>query len=295
MLDIRYFRNPAFSTGTGGMILVFMAMYGVMFLITQYFQLVLGYTPLSAAVRFLPMAPIMIIVAPMTPRLNRRLGAHRTVAFGMCCIALALFLFRGLGPSTSYWRILASLVPLVVGMALSMSPMTAAIMSAVPARRAGAGSAMNDATRELGAALGIAVMGSVAASQYTRQLDSLTTGLPAAVRSQASSSLADALDAAAKLPAAAGQALTTGAQSAFIDGIHTAVTVGSVLALVAAFTVYRYLPKQLPGDASLHGPLESMEEMAELGVAGVPPVFADAVDDEHADAAALAEDGAVAD
>jgi hypothetical protein len=202
--------------------------------------------------------------------------------------------------TTSYWRILASLVPLVVGMALSMSPMTAAIMSAVPARRAGAGSAMNDATRELGAALGIAVMGSVAASQYTRRLDDLTSGLPATVRSQASSSLADALDAASRLPTAAGRVLATGAQQAFIDGIHLAVTVGSLLALVAAVTVYRYLPKQLAGDAALHGPLESMEEMAELGVAGVPPVFADAVDDEHIDAAIAAEraaedEGAVAD
>ena len=69
MLDMRFFRNPAFSTGTGGMILVFLAMYGVMFLITQYFQLVLGYSPLGAALRFLPMAPIMIVVAPLTPRL----------------------------------------------------------------------------------------------------------------------------------------------------------------------------------------------------------------------------------
>ena len=73
MLDMRYFRNPAFSTGTGGMILVFLAMFGVMFLITQYFQLVLGYSPLGAALRLLPMAPIMIIVAPLTPRLSRPL------------------------------------------------------------------------------------------------------------------------------------------------------------------------------------------------------------------------------
>jgi len=67
MLDMSYFRNPAFSTATGGMILVFLSMYGVMFLITQYFQLILGYSPLSAALRFLPMAPIMMIVSPLTP------------------------------------------------------------------------------------------------------------------------------------------------------------------------------------------------------------------------------------
>ena len=89
MLDMRYFRNPAFSTGTGGMILVFLAMYGVMFLITQYFQLVLGYSPLGAALRFLPMAPIMIIVAPLTPRLERavRRQPHGR-ASACCCVAV---------------------------------------------------------------------------------------------------------------------------------------------------------------------------------------------------------------
>ena len=82
MLDIRFFRNRSFSTGSGGMMLVFLAMYGVMFLMTQYFQLVLGYSPLSAALRMLPMAPIMIIVAPSTPWLSARFGANRVVGVG---------------------------------------------------------------------------------------------------------------------------------------------------------------------------------------------------------------------
>ena len=275
MLDIRYFKIPAFSTGTGGMILVFMSMYGVMFLITQYFQLVLGYSPLSAAMRFLPMAPIMIVVAPLTPRLNKRFGAHRTVSFGMVCIAVAMLMFHGLGPHTSYWYLLAALVPLVSGIALSMSPMTAAIMSAVPPNRAGAGSAMNDATRELGAALGIAVMGSVATSQYTHHVDKITAGLSHATQVKARTSLSDALDAAGDLSHAASRALTTGASHAFIDGIHTAVLTGAVLALVAAVIVYRYLPRELADEGALHGPIESMEDVAELGIAGIPPVFAD--------------------
>ena len=100
MLDMHYFRNPAFSTGTGGMILVFVAMYGVMFLITQYFQLVLGYSPLSAALRLLPIALIMIVVAPLTPRLSARFGAHRVVAAGMLAIATGLLLFVGLQTRT---------------------------------------------------------------------------------------------------------------------------------------------------------------------------------------------------
>ena len=249
MLDIRYFRKPAFSTGTGGMILVFMAMYGVMFLITQYFQLVLGYTPAGRGAA-LPADgadhdhrgaahPAAEPAARREP--HRRRSACAASRWRSADVPRPRRSTRRTGTSS------LSLIPLVSGMALAMSPMTAAIMSAVPARRAGAGSAMNDATRELGAALGIAVMGSVAASQYTHHVDKLTRALPAATQHAARTSLADALEAAGRLPGAAGQALATGAQHAFIDGVHLAVTIGSVLALIAAVTVYRYLPHATGG------------------------------------------------
>ena len=94
MLDMSFFRAPAFSTGMGGMILIFLSMYGVLFMMTQYFQLVLGYTALSAALRLMPIAAIMLVVAPFTPRLSARFGAHRTVAFGMLSIGLGFALFR---------------------------------------------------------------------------------------------------------------------------------------------------------------------------------------------------------
>src|SRR4029078_12958275 len=101
MLELHFFRLPASRTGTGGMILVFMAMFGVMFLITQYFQLVLGYSPLSAAIRLLPMAPIMIIGARPTPRLSDRFGANRVVTTGFVIVTIGLLTFRTLGLHTS--------------------------------------------------------------------------------------------------------------------------------------------------------------------------------------------------
>ncbi len=256
MLDIRYFRNPAFSTGTAGMILVFLAMYGVMFLITQYFQLILGYSPLGSALRFLPMAPIMIVVAPLTPRLASRFGANRVVAGGLASVGVGLALFRGLDIHTPYWYILLAVIPLVSGMALAMSPMTAAIMSAVPPRRAGSGSAMNDATRELGAALGVAVMGSIAASRYAAHLTHVIAPFPAATKAQARTSLADALGAAHRLPPGLGQRLTSGADHAFIDGIHFAVIAGAGLAFVAAVAVIRYLPRQLDHGTTVSAPFD---------------------------------------
>ena len=244
MLDMGFFKNPAFSTGTGGMILVFLAMFGVIFLLTQYFQLVLGYSPLSTSVRMLPIAVIMLTVSPSTPKLVARFGAHRTVGGGMALLAVGLLLMRGIGPHTSYLYVILSLLPIVSGMSLSMSPMTTSIMSAVPARRAGAGSAMNDATRELGASLGVAILGSLAASRYSSHLRPLLSGLPGALRTAAGSSLAGAQQVAAHLALARGAGLVAGANLAFIDGLHLAVSVGAVLAIAASVIVVRYLPHQ---------------------------------------------------
>jgi len=263
------------------MILVFVAMYGVMFLITQYFQLVLGYSPLSAALRLMPIAAIMMIVAPLTPRLSARFGAHRTVAFGMLSIGLGLSLLLGLSTHTPYAYVVMCLVPLTTGIALSMSPMTASIMSAVPPRRAGAGSAMNDATRELGAALGIAVLGSVAASRYASSIAPALRGLSHADQSSARTSIAGALHVASTLPLAAKNALVASASHAFIGGIHLAVVVGATLAVISAVIVYRNLPHSLTQSGALHGTTEALEEVAAMGLGGVPPVFADEVRDEE--------------
>jgi EmrB/QacA subfamily drug resistance transporter len=278
MVDMHYFRNPAFSTGTGGMILVFVAMYGVMFLITQYFQLVLGYSPLSAALRLMPIALIMLVVAPFTPRLSARFGAHRVVAVGMLCIATGLLLFSGLTTHTPYAFVVLCVIPLTTGIAMTMSPMTASIMGAVPPRRAGAGSAMNDASRELGAALGVAVLGSVAASRYNARITHLLGGLSPANKSMARTSIAGALHVAGTLHGAARTALISGAHASFVGGLHLAVLVGATLAVLAAGIVYRYLPHSLAPQGAMHGPLEAFEEAVEMGLGGVPPVFSDEVE-----------------
>jgi Na+/melibiose symporter-like transporter len=270
-----FFRNPAFSTATGGMILVFLSMFGVLFLITQYFQLVLGYSPLSAALRFLPMAPIMMFVSPLTPRIVARLGHNRTVAAGMTLVAVGFVLFSRLGVATPYTYVLLCVFFLVSGIALTMSPMTAAIMSAVPPRRAGAGSAMNDATRELGAALGVAVLGSLAASRYGSGLGSSITSLSPVDRAAARTSLAGALQTAKHLPADAATRLVSGADHAFVAGIHVAALGGAILAASAAVIVLRFLPRRIDQHGAERTPVGALEDVVELGIAGVPPAYAD--------------------
>jgi EmrB/QacA subfamily drug resistance transporter len=276
MLDMSYFRNPAFSTATGGMVLVFLSMYGVMFLITQYFQLVLGYTPLSAALRFLPMAPIMMIVSPLTPRIVARLGSNRTVAMGMSLVSLGFLSFAFIGVHTPYAYVLLCVLFLVSGIALTMSPMTAAIMSAVPPRRAGAGSAMNDATRELGAALGVAVLGSIAASRYGSGISNAIAPLTPADQSAARTSLGAALQTASHLPSDLAAHVTSAANQAFVSGIHVAAFSGACLAAGAAMMVWRFLPHRIAQHGALASPAAAAEDAAELALAGVPPVFADA-------------------
>ena len=275
MLDMRLFRAPAFSTGSSGMILLFLAMFGTMFLVTQYFQLVLGYSPFSAAARLLPMAMILLVVSLTTPRLTRRFQVNRIVGAGMLSLASGLLLLSRLGTATPYWYIILCFLPFSAGMALAMSPSTASIMSAVPTRRAGMGSAMNDATRELGAALGVAVLGSIAASRYATQLTPFVQGLAPADQAAADGSIAGALDVAAGLGTAAGDALADAAQQAFLSGLHLAVLTAAGLALLSAGVVVRYLPHSIGGSGALHGALESIEDAAELGLGGTIPVFAD--------------------
>jgi hypothetical protein len=219
------------------------------------------------------MTPIMMIVAPQTPRLSARFGANRAVAAGMLLVALGFALLAGLRTDSSYLYVLISFVPFISGIALTMSPMTSAIMSAVPARRAGAGSAMNDATRELGAALGIAVLGSIAASRYTASLHDVLRGVPAGDRSTASSSLSGALQVAQRLGGSVGRALSHASEVAFIDGIRLASVVGVVLALIASVLVFRNLPARVDHSEAVEDAQE-VEAYEDLGVAldgsGIP-------------------------
>lgn len=243
MLDLRYFRHRGFSIGSLGMALVFFAMFGFMFLLTQYMQLVLGYSALGTALRMLPFVFIMITVAPQTPRLAERFGAHRLVSAGLLLVAAGMALLSRVEVSTGYGVVVAVMALLATGMALSMAPMTNSIMSGVPRAKAGVGSAMNDTSRELGGALGVAVLGSLVTSRYTTALKPALTGLPPAAAGMARSSLAGALAVADHLgPAGAG--LASAARAAFVDGMGLALLVGAAVIGLAAIVARRFLPSE---------------------------------------------------
>ena len=244
MLDLRLFRDRRFSVASGGMTLVFFAMFGTFFLVSQYFQLVLGYSPFASGLFQLPMAAIMMTMAPLAPGLVAKYGVHRVVSTGLASVGVGLVLFSRLGVDSSIWLMYGPLLCLGGGMAITMAPLTAQIMSAVSLGKAGVGSAMNDTTRELGGALGVAVLGSLVTSQYTSSIDPHLTGLTGTDRSLAETGMTGAFQVAHQL-GAAGNDLVLGAKEAFMDGVQVAALCGAIVVFIAAFLARRLLPRDV--------------------------------------------------
>ncbi|HWJ63028.1 MAG TPA: MFS transporter [Acidimicrobiales bacterium] len=253
MLDLRLFRDRRFSVASGGMTLTFFAMFGTFFLVAQYFQLVLGYSPLKSGLLQLPMAAVMMAIAPQMPKVVARFGAHRAVPVGLGLIAVGMAVFSQVQTDSSLVLIYCSILPLAAGMATTMTPLTTLIMSSVPLGKAGVGSAMNDTTRELGGALGVAVLGSVVTSQYTSTLAPAITGLPAQAKAMADSGLAGALRVAGELGGSAGADLANAAKSSFVDGLSAAAIVATIVVISAAVAAWFLLPSHFGMQATSPG------------------------------------------
>jgi EmrB/QacA subfamily drug resistance transporter len=242
MLNLSLFRDQRFSVASFGMVLIYFAMFGIFFLLTQYFQLVLGYDPLKAGFAGLPFAIVMMATAPQGPKVAARIGLNRTISLGMGMAAVGLVLFSLISATTPYVVFIIPMVIMAAGMALSTPSLTASIMSAVPLGRAGVGSAMNDTTRELGGALGVAVLGSLAASRYDSLISGAISQLPSAAHGAANSSLSGALAVAGQLPRNQGASLASTAKDAYMSGMNTATLVAAVAAGIGSVVVYRMLP-----------------------------------------------------
>lgn len=244
MLDLQLFRDRRFSVASAGMTLTFFAMFGTFFLMAQYLQLVLGYSPFESGLIQLPFAFIMMSVAPQVPKLVERFGVHRVVPAGLGTVAIGLLAFSQVEVDSGLASIYFAAVPLAGGMAITMTPLTTLIMSSVPLGRAGVGSAMNDTTRELGGALGVALLGSLLTSQYTSGIASSIAGLPDRAASIVESGLAGAIVVGDQIGGAPGEALVATANRAFVDGLSLASVAGAVAVAGAALVAARLLPRQ---------------------------------------------------
>jgi EmrB/QacA subfamily drug resistance transporter len=236
MLDVRYFRSRRLSAGSLSIFIQFFAFFGFNFTMLQYLQGVRGYSPLAAAVSMLPLAATMMPTARITPGLAARLGARTVCAAGLVLVAAGLVVISRVGTASPYWLLLAGLIPLGAGMGAAMTPATAAITEGLPAAQQGVGSALNDLSREVGGALGIAVIGSIVTAAYRSNLH-LPVVIPAALAGKARGSFALAVHA--------GGPLKTAASTAFVQGIHTGLLYAAGAALLGAVTVTVLLPRGL--------------------------------------------------
>ncbi len=245
MFDVRVFGNARFSAASGAIALAFFGLFGFIFLITQYFQVVRGYDSLRAGVATLPFAVVTGAMSPAAIAAMKRIGTKIVVAGGLVCMSAGFVLAASVGADSAYWGpIIASMTLMAAGLALTSSPATDAIMGALPAAKAGAGSAVNDTTRELGGALGVAVVGSVMASVYgTHVLRSMTSlGAPPAAAAAAQKSVVAGLTVAGRLPPALQGMAAQAARQAFVDGLSAGSLVAAAGTAVAAAAALAFLP-----------------------------------------------------
>ena len=165
MLDLALFKNSTFTGANLAMLLVALAMFGIFFFNSLFLQNILGYSPIQTGAMFLPMTLLIILVAPVAGKFSDRVGSRWFIGVGMTLVSLSLVLFAQLDAGSTFWNILPGLIVGGFGMALTMTPTTAAAMGAVPVDKAGVGSAVLNSSRQVGGSLGIAVMGALVASQ----------------------------------------------------------------------------------------------------------------------------------
>jgi len=250
MLDVRLFRNMRFSAASGAVTVSFFTLFGFIFLITQYFQFVRGYGPLSTGVRLLPVAASVGVGSVAGTQLAVRAGTKLVVTTGM--VAMAGFygwIAATISATLAYGIIAAQMVVYGLGLGLTSAPATESIMGAIPRAKAGVGSAINDSTRLIGGTLGVAVIGSVYASVYASRLTTtMPAAVPAPVAAIAHQSVGAAYVAASTIAAlghpALGLALQHASTNAFLRGLTVgALVAGSVTALGAVLAVL-FLPAQ---------------------------------------------------
>jgi len=236
MLPLTFFRDRRMSVGSGVVTVAFFVMFGLFFLFSFYLQFVRAYSPLSAGLATLPLAIALVAVAPRSAALAARLGSGPVMASGFLFVAAGFGVLSFIGRTTPYLVLVVALVLLGVGMSLTAAPATGSIMSSVPHAKAGVGSAVNDTTREVGGALGIAVLGSITSAIYRSSIDLDGLSLPPPVLEAAEESVGAATFIARQLPEG-GEVLAARAGDAFTQAFNVTSRVAVGVAVVAALVV----------------------------------------------------------
>jgi predicted MFS family arabinose efflux permease len=250
MLDVRLFKNARFTAASLSITTAFFALFGFIFLITQFLQLVQGFSPLEAGVRTLPFAIATGIMSPLAIVLMHRFGSKAIVTLGLLVMSAGFLIAATIKVDTPYvGAVLISMVTIAAGLGLATSPATESVMGALPAEQAGAGAAVNDTTREFGGTLGVAVVGSVFLSVYgAAVIDGYRSlGLPAQFESVVRESMGGGLAIAGQLPDEVAAKLAELVKVAFIDGLSRGSLVAAFVVVAGAVVAWRYLPARASG------------------------------------------------
>src|SRR5215831_18729728 len=240
MLPLALFRDRAFAGAAAAIMLLFFALTGGVFLLTQIYQFVLGYSPLAAGLRTLPSAAMLAIASPVGARIARRFGTRVPVVAGLTLMTGGLALFATATAGSTYGHYVTAMIILSAGIGLAMAPATESVMHRLPPALAGVGSAVNDATRNLGSVLGVAVVGSVAASAYASHLGAFHAAGPAAATA-ARGSIGAAAAIAHHIGGAAGATLFRDAATAFVTGADRGILVAAAATLTGIIVAARAL------------------------------------------------------
>lgn len=249
-LDMKLFKNRAFSISSLTLTLTFLAMSGVFFSMSQLMQLILGFSALESSLAMIPMMVPMMILSPFIPNVVHKFGARVTIAAGLFVTAVAFVAMTFWTKDMTYWHLLFTMLFMMLGISAAMTPGTNILMASVPRNRSGMGSAMNDTTRELGGALGVAVLGAVLSAVYVKNIAETASQFTGAVKEGLESSLAVALQVAHELGPMA-ESITNASKVAWMDGLSTASMVAAVIIFACSIIAFFGLPKHQDKDSDI--------------------------------------------
>ncbi len=258
LIDVRLFRRRAFSASVGAELVAVFAMLAMSLVFAQYFQLVVGWSPLVAGLAGMPGGLAGGVGGALAGTLVHKWGRAQVVAAGLALTAIGFALFSRIGVDVSYPYLLVAMIIQGVGMGFTFAVTNDTLLATAPKERAGATGAISETAHEMGGALGIAVLGSVLNSTYRNELQ-LPAGLPAGAENEIRDTLGGALHTAATLPGDLGGAVAGAARQAFVDGLQVTVLTGAGILLALAVTILyalRGVPKVIPEhDEHVDGPV----------------------------------------
>ena len=246
LLDIRLFRNKAFSSGVLTIAIAFFALYGLLYELTLYLQSVREFSALKAGFALVPFAVVLLLAAPAAPRLAVRVGNRWLGAGGLMILTVGLLVFLMVGVESGYWVVFLGLVLVGLGISLVTPPSSNAVMSSVPPEKTGMGASANAAIRQVGGSMGIALIGGIAALVYGHRVveSGVLSGLSSSMVSAARSSINGAIEVSQRLPGSQAESLIKAADSAFVNGFHAAMVMIAIIAGASVLIALWAIPRE---------------------------------------------------